>query len=92
MLLSHKLKPSDQIFRSLQENNHKDLYLSYPDEGHGRFTKVNNTVCLAYSEWLLAKSLGGEFEGLSQKDLDESSAVIQTNGLLPDEVLTKATE
>lgn len=78
---------SDQIFEKMRSKKLPVLYLSFPDEGHA-IAKVSNQMCyLAYSEWLLAQILGGDYEPISEKQLNASSAIIQSYGMRPEEVL-----
>jgi dipeptidyl aminopeptidase/acylaminoacyl peptidase len=72
---------SDQIFETMKEKKLPVIYISFPDEGHG-VSKFANSMCyLAYSEWLFAQILGGKYEPLSESELRESSAKIQSSGL-----------
>ncbi|MCI0381925.1 MAG: prolyl oligopeptidase family serine peptidase [Chlamydiae bacterium] len=79
---------SDQIFEKMQQKELPVTYISFPDEGHG-ITKFDNMMCyLAYSEWLLAQFLGGTYEPLSEKEVQSSSAVIRSHGMIPKEVIS----
>lgn len=81
-----KASESDQIFEKLQEHQLPALYISFADEGHG-VTKFVNSMCyLAYSEWLFAKYLGGNYQPIDAKQLQLSSCNIQSCNLDPDEV------
>lgn len=70
---------SDQIFEKMKQRQLPVLYLSFPDEGHG-ISKFANEMCqLAYSEWLLAKILGGRYEPITQEQINLSSARIRSH-------------
>lgn len=72
---------SDQIYEKMVEKKLPAIYLCFPDEGHG-IGKFSNMLCfLAYSEWMLSKFLGGQFEPISEDELQSSSAVIQSNSI-----------
>ncbi len=81
---------SDQIFDSMQKRALPVTYLSFPDEGHG-IAKFENLLCeLAYSEWLLAKILGGTFEPLAEELLKKSSIQIRSSSMPHEEVIEHA--
>jgi len=72
---------SNQIFESMKKKNLPVTYLSFPDEGHGIEKRGNLLCALAYSEWLLARVLGGTFEPLPEETLKRSSVNIRSSSM-----------
>lgn len=69
---------SNQIYEKMKEKGCPIIYLSFPDEGHGIVKYANKMCYLAYSEWLFTQYLGGDFEPLDPKILDQTSAKIES--------------
>lgn len=67
-----------QIFEALKQLDKKACLLSFPDEGHHLHKYPNVDVSLAYAEKWLHDALGGEFEPIDQKYMQQSSVKIQT--------------
>lgn len=72
---------SDQLFEKMKDKDLPVLYLSFPDEGHG-VRKLGNSMCyLAYSEWLLARVLEGDYEPITEEKLQLSSGVFKSHNI-----------
>lgn len=68
---------SSQIYAELKRLHKKTCFLSFPDEGHQFSRYANIDVYLAYAEKWLHDYLGGTYEPINQKYLQESSVVVQ---------------
>ena len=72
-----KQAESDQIVKTMQENETPVVYALYPDEGHGFARPENNLSFFALAEAFLARHIGGRYEPIGD-DLDGSSLEIKT--------------
>ena len=72
-----KQAESDQIVKTMQENETPVVYALYPDEGHGFARPENNLSFFALAEAFLARHIGGRYEPIGG-DLDGSSLEIKT--------------
>lgn len=68
---------SSQIYAELKRLHKKTCFLSFPDEGHQFRRYANIDVYLAYAEKWLHDYLGGTYEPINQRYLQESSVVVQ---------------
>ena len=72
-----KQAESDQIVKTMQENETPVVYALYPDEGHGFARPENNLSFFALAEAFLARHIGGRYAPIGG-DLDGSSLEIKT--------------
>lgn len=70
-----KQAESDQIVKLMKEKNIPVIYTLYPDEGHGFQRPENKLSFFAITEGFLSKSLGGQYEAITD-DLSGSSIKI----------------
>lgn len=81
-----KIGETNQIFDAMAAKQLPVISITFAKEGHGIMETMNKDCYLAFSEWLLARYLGGAYEPLQKETLKASTATIKASKLDPEAV------